>query len=238
MSRRGSGGTPPVASRADGATVSRLDTLRERLRDERGGRVLFVSHCLLNENVRYQGGAGRRGAVDEIVDECRLRGLGICQMPCPEQRAWGGVLKRFTTPIYGRHRLRSVAPAMWGLFQLHTRGVYGRIASGVAADIADYARSGLDVVGVVGVGASPSCGVHTTLQMRRTVQTLARCELSTLDRETFNREVIVGGVIAGQGLFVRALRRAIRRRGIDVPFLEHDLIAEVSGRPAAPLGLR
>jgi hypothetical protein len=32
-----------------------------RLRDERSGRVLFVSHCLLDENVRYAGGASHRG---------------------------------------------------------------------------------------------------------------------------------------------------------------------------------
>ena len=31
--------------------------LRNRLTDHRGGTVLFVSHCLLNENTRYMGGA-------------------------------------------------------------------------------------------------------------------------------------------------------------------------------------
>lgn len=218
-------------------TRSQLSTLRERLRDDRGGRVLYVSHCLLNENVRYLGGARRRGAVDEIVDECRLRGLGICQMPCPEQRAWGGVLKRFITPLYGRRRLESVAPALYGPFRLYTQAVYARIARTVAADVADYVRSGLEVVGVVGVGASPSCGVHTSLRMDRTVQGIARCELSTLDRNRFNREVIADNVVAGEGLFIRALRRATRRRGIEPPFFEHDLIAELSGRPISPLRL-
>jgi predicted secreted protein len=216
---------------------SRLSTLRERLRDERGGRVLYVSHCLLNENVRYLGGARRRAAVDEVVDECRLRGLGICQMPCPEQRAWGGVLKGFIAPLYGRHQLQGVAPALYGPFRLYTQAVYARIARTVAADIADYVRSGLEVVGVVGVGASPSCGVHTTLRMDRTVRAIARCELSTLDRTRFNRDVILDNVVAGEGLFMRALRRATSRRGIELPFFEHDLMAEVSGRPIPPLGL-
>ena len=34
------------------------------------------------------------GAVREVVDPCLRDGIGICQMPCPEQLAWDGVLKR------------------------------------------------------------------------------------------------------------------------------------------------
>jgi hypothetical protein len=48
--------------------------------------------------------------VDEVVAECRRHGLAICQMPCPEQRAWGGMLKR---ERYGAHRLEGVAPRLW-----------------------------------------------------------------------------------------------------------------------------
>jgi hypothetical protein len=36
--------------------------LLERLKDERSKRVIFVSHCWLNENTRYLGGAFRPGA--------------------------------------------------------------------------------------------------------------------------------------------------------------------------------
>jgi hypothetical protein len=58
--------------------------LLERLEDERSKRVIFVSHCLLNENTRYPGGAFRRGCVDELVDSFQQEGLGIYQMRCPE----------------------------------------------------------------------------------------------------------------------------------------------------------
>jgi len=68
--------------------------LLERMEDGRSNRVIFVSHCLLNENTRYLGGAFRRGCMDEIVDAFQQEGLGIYQMRCPEQLAWGGVLKR------------------------------------------------------------------------------------------------------------------------------------------------
>ena len=39
-----------------------LHVLVHRIPDERGRRVVFLSHCLLNENTRYLGGACERGA--------------------------------------------------------------------------------------------------------------------------------------------------------------------------------
>lgn len=76
-----------------------VERLRDQLADARGGRVL--SHCLLNQNVRHLGGAGRAAGVTEIVGRYLDEGVGICQLPCPEQRAWGGVLKRRMLIAYG-----------------------------------------------------------------------------------------------------------------------------------------
>jgi hypothetical protein len=84
--------------------------LLERLKDERSKRVIFVSHCLLNENTRYLGGAFRSGCVDELVDAFQQQGLGIYQMRCPEQCAWGGVLKRRVLLFYG-----SKGTIMWSV---------------------------------------------------------------------------------------------------------------------------
>jgi hypothetical protein len=84
-----------------------------QIRDLRSRRVIFVAHCLLNENTRYLGGACRGGAIREIVEPCLQNDVGIVQLPCPEQHAWGGVLKRRLLFFYGskgklRYRLRSV----------------------------------------------------------------------------------------------------------------------------------
>jgi predicted secreted protein len=213
--------------------TARLDTLRQVLRDDRGGRVAFLSHCLLNENVRYLGGATRPGGVDEVVTALQREGVGIVQMPCPEQRAWGGVCKRYTLTAYGldRTRLRLLRrPAGW-LFLAYTRLAYRRLARRVAGEIGDYVRSGYTVQAVVGIGGSPSCGVRTTLDLSSALGTIARCDPARLDRREFNERVIVAHACPGQGLFVAALRRQLRHRRLEVPFDEHDLIAEISGRP-------
>jgi predicted secreted protein len=212
-------------------TTATLDTLRRVLRDERSGRVVFVSHCLLNQNVHYLGGATRSGGVDEMVAALRRAGVGIVQMPCPEQRAWGGVCKRYTLPVYGADRTWSRLlrrPATW-LLLVYTRLAYRRLAGRVAADIGDYLRSGYTVEAVVGISGSPSCGVRTTLDLPAALDAIAGCDPARLDRREFNHRIIAGNAHPGQGLFVAVLRGDLRRRRVDVPFDEHDLIAEITG---------
>jgi predicted secreted protein len=206
--------------------------LSERLEDARGKQVAFVSHCLLNENVRYLGGAFRSGGVAEVVDELISRGVGICQMPCPEQHAWGGVLKRRMLRAYGAQgtALYRFRGPLLRLFILYTRYVYWRLARQVARQIADYERSGLTVVGIVGVGASPSCGIGTTLDLRRSFEVIAHTPPDTVDRKTLNREAVAACRVAGSGLYISALKRQLRRRRLAVPLLEHDLVAEMRGQ--------
>jgi predicted secreted protein len=212
--------------------TSRAETVADRLRDERSRRVAFVSHCLLNENVRYLGGAFRPGGVPELVDELMERQIGICQMPCPEQYAWGGVLRRRMLRAYGARGtvLYAFRGPLLRLFTLRTRMVYERLARDVARQIADYHRSGFVVVGIIGVGASPSCGVTTTLDLRQAFEAMAARPVDALERRRVNREVVLACRRAGAGIFIRSLRRQLRRRGLDVPLLEHDLVAEMEGR--------
>jgi predicted secreted protein len=209
----------------------RAEELRTSLRDERSGEVVLVSNCLLNQNTRYLGGAFRPGAVDELLDELRQRGCGISQMPCPEQRAWGGVLKRLLLPVYGargslRHRLRR--PALWAVVR-YTRFRYDRLARRVAQDVVDYRRSGFHVLGVIGVGGSPSCGVRATMDLDRSLEVLAACPVAAADRADLNERLLVGCRVAGEGLFIHALERQLARRRASVAFFEHDLLAEMRG---------
>jgi len=211
---------------------SEHDALLEQLKDERGKRIVFVSHCLLNENVRYLGGAFRRSGVEEVIMAFLQQGIGIYQMPCPEQRAWGGVLKRYILPWYGsKGTLRyAIAKQMLGVFLWYTRHVYRRLAKRVVHDIEDYVLSGFKVVGIVGIGGSPSCGVRRTLDIKRSLVVAASCPVQQLNREAFNEAAVAACVIDGEGMFEHALRRRLERRGLPVPFIEHDIVAEMRGK--------
>lgn len=200
----------------------RTDLLSRQLADDRGGRVVLLSHCLLNENVRYLGGAARAGGCQEVVDGYLARGIGIHQLPCPERRAWGGVLKRRMLMAYGATGpVRApLVRLLLGPFIGYTRIVYARLARAVARDALDYQRSGVEVVGVVGVAGSPSCGVATTLDLRGAVDVLTRCPLAQLDRRTLNEDVVAANVRPGQGLFIDALRNRFADVGLDIAFEE------------------
>jgi hypothetical protein len=159
-------------------------------------------------------------------------------MPCPEQHAWGGVLKRQMLTAYGargtlRYRLRGV---LLPLFLLHTRLVYRRLARHVAAEIADYHQSGFTVAGIIGVGASPSCGVRTTVNIRQSFEAMARTPASGMDRRHINRDIVLACRQGGAGIFIGSLQRQLRRRSLATPILEHDLAAEMGGNPQHLLG--
>lgn len=212
-----------------------VEQVRRQLADDRGGQVALLSHCLLNENVRYLGGAGRAGGVREVVDDFLAQGIGIHQLPCPERRAWGGVLKPWLLVAYGAGGTwrAPVVRLLLRPFITYTRMRYDRLARSVVRDVVDYRRSGVEVVRLVGIGGSPSCGVRTTLDLRGSTEALCRCPLADLDRRALNEDVIAAHVLPGEGMFVGALRRRLEKAGISVPLEEHDLPRELGvARPA------
>ena len=215
----------------------------ERLRDRRSGRVVLLSHCLLDENTRYPGGACRPGCVGEVVRQCLEREVGIVQLPCPEQHAWGGVRKRHLLRLAGTGRGKVLAALLRRVITplaiAHTRSVYRRLARGVARQIEDTLRSGMEVVGIVAVDGSPSCGLERTMDLRTALPALARMDRASMSAVEMNA-LVRGAIVPGTGLFVAELERELRRRGCHVPFLAHDLLEELAGRrsgvqlPVAP----
>jgi hypothetical protein len=51
-----------------------------------------------------------------------------------------------------------------------------------------------------------------------------------------NREVVLASRRAGSGIFIRSLQRRLRHRRLEVPLLEHDLVAEMRGEHQRLLG--
>jgi hypothetical protein len=83
------------------------------------------------------------------------------------------------------------------------------------------------VVGIVGVEGSPSCGVRQTLDVKRSLELVGR--LPAEARAEDMNAIIQACLVEGRGLFVDLLRKEFERRGLVVPFLAHDLIAELRG---------
>jgi predicted secreted protein len=105
--------------------------------------VAFVAHCWLNLNTRFAGGGSHPGAHPPVTQALAESGVGIIQMPCPEQRCFG----------LEKHRFGDLpADAV--------RAVFKRLVEGVVDDLAEYRDLGFEVVAVIGMDPSPSCGVN------------------------------------------------------------------------------
>ena len=143
----------------------RYEALRTAMADGRSGEVVFISHCLLNQNTRYLGGAVCPGVVSAAITPYVREGTGIVQMPCPEQYVWGGVLKTRMLWLIEHPRMARAAPILFPIALRYVRWRYARQARAIVRDVEGYLAGGLAVRGIVGVAGSPSCGVHTTLDL-------------------------------------------------------------------------
>lgn len=212
--------------------MAKIYLLQEKLKDERGKKVMFLSHCLLNENTRYPGGAFRKAGVDELIDDLQKKGIGIVQMKCPEQKTWGGVLKREMLMGYcikGTF-LRPFLKIYMVFFIWKTKRSFQKIAREVVSEIKDYMDSGFDVSGMIGIKGSPSCGVSASLDLKKSAQFAADLDLATLNKEYFNKNCYKKCMADRSGLFFDALKKELLSKDLRVKFFEHNLLLEMEGK--------
>lgn len=112
-------------------------------RDERSRRIAFVCHCLLNANSKVEGLALYAG-IHPLIHRLAEHGVGVVQMPCAEMgacgmRRWGQTREQYDYPAF--------------------RNLCARLAEDTRQQVVEYQRCGYEVLGVVGVDGSPTCGV-------------------------------------------------------------------------------
>jgi predicted secreted protein len=157
--------------------------------DKRSKKVVLLAHCVLNQNAKLDRCAHYPGAIKEVADLLADRGIGIIQMPCPEllylgldrqaDRSSNATVAAEDTRIAGR----MAEPAAQTLCR--------EIANNLAYQIGEYHKHGFEIVGVVGINGSPTCGVETTW------------------RDDQDQE--------GSGVLIQALIRELDRKGLSLP---------------------
>jgi predicted secreted protein len=118
--------------------------------DARGGRIVAVIECILNQNARAAGAAASAALNAGVLRLCEAYGVGLVQIPCPEiavlgcarHRCAGESLRAALDTPEGRARCRAIAGA-------------------IGERVAGYAAAGYRVMAVLGGNAlSPGCAVH------------------------------------------------------------------------------
>ena len=151
--------------------------------DERSMRVVVVAHCILNHNTKVAGLSTRErmDASKRLVELLISQHVGIVQMPCPEFTYLGPFRPKQTKSQYD-----SVG------FRRHCRS----IAAQVMDVVENLHHAGIEVLCVIGVEGSPTCGVSWT-------------------------KVGVGGGrrVRGMGILFEELQSEEIRRGLKLRFL-------------------
>lgn len=157
--------------------------------DGRSKKVIFLAHCLLNQNAISDGTAVCPAAFGELIQLLLDHEVGVVQMPCPELCCLGldrGDVHGADRPVVEENTRIRRAMEKDGPRQKREA-----LADLVSEQVQEYRRHGFQVLGIVGANRSPNCGVETT---------------SDFDRE-----------VEGRGAFMEASPSGWRRRGSPSP---------------------
>jgi predicted secreted protein len=186
----------------------------ESIRDARGGKLVFVSHCILNQNAKVRGLAGSPAAVMPVVELLLANGIGVYQMPCPEMSylgamRWGQVRDQYDSPMF-----RRACQAM---------------AETIMEQVEEYSRAGYRVLAFLMIDGSPVCGLNMTPQPLSSDQLLGG--MNWYLPQTHH--------IAGAGVYCQALQTEAQRRQLaHIPFIGIPEAPEVGSFADALFALR
>lgn len=159
--------------------------------DGRSKNVVLVAHCLLNQNSISDGTADFPSQFENVIEILMKNRIGLIQMPCPELTCLGldrGDVDGAKRPLLQENtRIRGLLGAQEQLTKLRLK------AEALVSQIQEYQTHGFQLLGVVGVNRSPSCGVETTSK---------------------------NGVEApGKGVFTEVLVETLAQQGITLPMV-------------------
>ena len=156
--------------------------------DARSKTILFIAHCILNQNSISDGTATYPGSINEIMQLLRISDVGIVQMPCPELLCLGldrGNIDGSSSPILEENtRIRMM------MSRRSAKSKIRQLVQHLIFQMLEYRKYDFDIRGIVGVNRSPSCGVETTSKNNQEVE--------------------------GQGVFIEALRNELNKNKINV----------------------
>jgi predicted secreted protein len=127
--------------------------------DKRSKKIIFVAHCILNQNSKLDGCAHFSGAIDPVVQILVDAGIGIIQMPCPELLCLS--LDRKADKNTGA-TIESEDTRIADLMNEENAIAFcSDLVSDIIDQIIDYENHGFEIIGVLGINGSPTCGVES-----------------------------------------------------------------------------
>jgi len=111
---------------------------------DRSKKVIFMSHCILNQNTVVCPLARAKGAYREIIGKIMDDGIGIHQLPCPEYRHLGLRREPMNKEQYDTKEFRDLCKD---------------IAEDTIEIMKEYLENDYEIVGLIGINHSPTCSI-------------------------------------------------------------------------------
>ncbi len=162
----------------------------------RGKKIVLVSHCILNQNSVVKPYGRKAEDFKDLLIRLIEENIGIIQLPCPEisiygLNRWGHVKDQFETP--------------------HFRKQSKLMIENILDNLIEHKNNGYDILGVIGIKGSPSCGISTTC------------------RGDWNGSVGCGDIgeklkslreVCEAGVFMEVLKKSLTEIDIDIDFYD------------------
>ena len=178
-------------------------------------RIVLVSHCILNTAAKVWRAGPEQGRLEEgsrlaFLQHALEQGIQFIQLPCPEftlygPSRWGHTREQFDNPF----------------FRAHCRQILDPVLQQLQAYLHPREGKKFQVLGIVGIEGSPSCGVYRTCTGPWGGDLGGRADLmDTVDQ--------VHGM-PGMGILMDELVQMLAQAGIQLPMVGLD------GRDVRPL---
>ena len=111
---------------------------------QRSKKVVFISHCVLNQNTVVCPLARANGAYRQTMDLIMENNIGIHQIPCPEFECLGLKRKPMNKIEYDT---------------IEYRAICRNIAINLMKTIKEYISNNYNIIGIIGISESPTCSI-------------------------------------------------------------------------------
>ncbi len=113
----------------------------------RNKKLIILSHCILNQNSVVKPLARAEGGYTDVVNLLLANNIGIIQLPCPELLFLGENRPSMTKDEYNT---------------LEYRVFCKKLLQGIVFQIKEYLRNNYNIIGIIGIEESPTCGLINT----------------------------------------------------------------------------
>jgi predicted secreted protein len=201
-------------------------------KDKRKKKIVYISSCILNQNLRFPGIAIKGGAVVEIIELLLKNKLGIEQLPCLERMGWGGVSRRKflrLQPIafkFVGSSLFLIINFFFKIWIFKFSRLCKKEAFKVVDQMEDYINSSYSILGIIAMNDSPTCGATRTIDLLKSASKYKNLGFKTEDLENPELEkmrIITPSLCEeGSGLFMIEVMKELSKRGINIKVIGFD----------------